>query len=237
MLRQRVGHPDIEMTAPPVDHDRIFATWQTWTRRVVHEIGSIRFHEIVWTQVRDEIVERYPDGDGTFLAHYSRLYADAQLMAIRRVAEDTDGRGTDSLAHLLRAMQANPKVMTRDRWIALEPMFPAGSREIDVGSTYDERYGDANGHVRPDLIARDLDRVEHVVTAVKRRADTAIAHLDRVDAPAALTYADLRATIADVTAIAEPWVYLLLGAIKGQWVPVITTDWQQPLRDGLFLPP
>jgi hypothetical protein len=40
-----------------------------------------------------------------------------------------------------------------------------------------------------------------------------------------------------VTAIAELWVYLLLGAIKGQWVPVIMTDWQQPLRDGLFLQP
>jgi hypothetical protein len=91
-------------------------------------------------------------------------------MAIRRVAEGTDGRDTDSLAHLLRALQANPKVMTRDRWIALEAMFPAGSRDIDVGSTSDERYGDARPRSQRPHRAGDLDRLEQVVTAVKRRA-------------------------------------------------------------------
>jgi len=84
------------VTAPKAERSRIYATWCERLEVIQHQLFLGFFHEKLWEEFRDEIQGRRPAADTTFIVSYTRLYVDAQMMLVRRLA-DTD-EATSSLS-------------------------------------------------------------------------------------------------------------------------------------------
>jgi hypothetical protein len=193
------------MTAPPRDHARLFSEWGAWADVIGGQLWLLRSHEYLWSNVRDALVEHQPERDGTFLAHYCRVYADAQLMTLRRLAEPSNNKRNRSLTNLLRAIKSNPHVLTLDRFRALPVIYPSEpvswfgdvppGQHQNLAAIFNGTYGDGDGNLSVARVDADLATLTDAFAKVATRATHVIAHLDRrgyfSDVKDALTYADL----------------------------------------------
>jgi hypothetical protein len=101
------------ITAPQDDLDRIHAGWVDRMAKIWKELALGFLHQEVWTAFRDEVQQRRPNVDATFLVSYTQLYVAAQLLLIRRLADpDSKSRSLRSLSSFYptqsRCPDANP---------------------------------------------------------------------------------------------------------------------------------
>jgi hypothetical protein len=218
--------------------DETFDRWRDWLTSIERELVRAHFHQLIWTEMRDAILERFPDAHVAFLVSYSRVYAEAQMVAIRRLTDER--KGVASLAALIRDIRRRPQVITRTRFVAQRPSDPEGAaRTFD--RVYTARPGDET--ISRALLDGDLRTLASRVADIKGRVDRTIAHLDqdidktvrsRRDVTNVVTYADIRDVLAFLGDLTNRYQALLTDSTMGDWTPVIEGDWHKPFRASLF---
>jgi hypothetical protein len=238
------------MTASPRQHDRLFADWGEWAQIVAGQIWLLRSNQYFWREFNEGLVENRAGTDGTFPAHYSRLYADAQLMTLRRLGENSGDNTDMSLANLLAAIRRNPRVLTFDRFRNLPVIYPTKPlrwfHDVPVGhhqdsaAVFDGLVGDGQGGLSLDRLDGDADALQTAVARVKARADKVIAHIDRhtylSNVKDATSYADMHEVVDTVADLGDKWVYVLRGGSPLDSHPMFLNDWHEPLREAVFPP-
>src|SRR5689334_22762133 len=79
--------------------DALLGNWRGWLKWIERELVTMHRNQALWDELRDEIVAKRPNADGTWLLHYSTIYAKAQMLAIRKLSSDRRGA---SLGELVR---------------------------------------------------------------------------------------------------------------------------------------
>jgi hypothetical protein len=172
------------VTAPPANHDAVFAAWLELLEKVNRQIHVAMLHRKLWTQVRDAVIARHPDADGTLINSYGDVYWDSQVMAVRRLADQYPDRPV-SLWWLLERIRRNPEVVTRNRYVTVgaeryadEPDSWEYQRVVERHERdFTDRYG-AGAHVdRARIVGWQLE-LKRELRAVDAHADQWIAHRD-----------------------------------------------------------
>jgi hypothetical protein len=226
------------MTAPPTEHDRVFARWLEWLEEARSQVTVMKHHQQLWRTMVEVLQRRAPDESAAFKIHYTRLYVEAQVMGIRRVAD----RHPDamSLRRMLEDIVKQPHVLTRARYIA------STSNDAEwVAADRDRRFSglelDGTDHIDPRHAQADLDLLQTATDRVCRYVDKQVAHIDRqkdgeltnVDP---LTFGLLHETIDTVGTVVQRW-HNILRDTHVMLKPVIQNDWKGPFRRPLFAPP
>jgi hypothetical protein len=98
-----------------VQGDETYRRWGEWydSRRL--DVSRIFIRRSVFTSLGSELDRTRLTGLGFFVDTMRPMYADAQVMAVRRLIETPKHR---SLMQLIRQMQPNASVLTRERSLA-----------------------------------------------------------------------------------------------------------------------
>jgi hypothetical protein len=222
------------MTAPPADHEKILASWCRRLDRIRRQLLMGHLHHSIWTSMRDEIQRLGSEQDLTFLRSYMTMYVEGEVMLVRRVADTQDD--SHSLFTLIDAIQANPGVMTRSRYVkrwaetGLIEGEAAGEREWD--SLFAQQPGDEA--IDPDLLERDKATIKDKLNHLVDWATTTVAHLDPRAPTKVPRYSDIPEALDLLAEITDRYGILLVGSSMSEWTPVVPGDWQEIFRPALF---
>lgn len=173
-----------------------------------------------------------------FSTAVARWYADASVIAVRRLADD-DPRAM-SLLKLLRKMISTPSDFSADYFEELGRQkhahrYPAEMLGFLLDSTY-EPFADASGrNLNIAKIEADCDRLRDAVSQVKEYADRVVAHLDRRGYETPVTWDMLWLAMDTAEDIVKRYVGLFTGAGYSSFAATPQYDWLavfQPLLDG-----
>jgi hypothetical protein len=124
-----------------------FQRWAEHVEMIKQHVWELHHHRAIWREMREVLIAASHE-DTIFLDHYTRLYAERQLIAVRRLV-DLDTR-TVSLARLLTELAEHPASMTRQRHVRLwnTPNEPVETRDrwlLEQANETFDRFADADG--------------------------------------------------------------------------------------------
>lgn len=227
------------VTAPPSAHQKILESWSIWIGRIEDDLIRGHLHQVVWQTMRDEIAARLSsDADASFLVSYSAVYVDGQVLRVRRLA-DTH-KGVRSLVNLLEAMRANPRVMTRERYVArflvaIDWEDPTPGAEM-AAREWDDLFGGGPNpnEVDPLRIDEDRDAILNELATLTSWATQTVAHLDPLQPEQVPMYKDIPDALELLSDITTRYSVLLKGSSVTDWTPTMQGDWQAVFRPALF---
>ena len=222
------------MTAPSKDQDALFQGWQGRIEDLLeNEIHLLNYHQDLFTQVRDDAVQRYPEPSFAWVVHYAHLYAHRQAVALRRVCEKQSE--VRSLYSLIDSIKRNIEVLSVHRYeaMALERDLPQTLR-FNLDSS-------GKGHIDPEEVEQSLKALKETSSRTKEFVDTTIAHRDPggdgllARGERSLTYAEIHEGIEIVSSEAVKW-HLYLNGVHAIPKPIVPRTWKWILMDGFFHP-
>ena len=223
------------MTAPSKDQDPLFQGWQNRIQDLLdNEIYLLNYHQDLFTQVRDDAVQRYPGRSFAWVVHYAHLYAHRQAVALRRVCEKQSK--VRSLYSLIDSIKGTIEVLSVHRY---EAMAPEGDLPQTVPFNLDSS---GKGHIDPEEVEQSLNALKETSSRVKEFVDTTIAHRDPggdgllARGEQSLTYAEIHESIEIVSSEAVRW-HLYLNDVHAIPKPIAPSTWKWILMDGFFHPP
>jgi len=227
------------VSVPPADlaalRDRLLASLAA----INGEVKRCYLHRKIYTEFRDEIVERHPQADGTFLNSYAAVYGRAQVMAIRRLADKGTGKQRpESLWWIIERLKKNPQLANKASLVAaVRATHPDAEKCPRFQHQLQLQYGDEE--VVPDETLADMQgRLRSTVREVVAFADKHVAHRDPRGSVHAVTYGEIHAALDTVTAILNEVNVLLRSVHVEHGLLGIEGDWRAVFRPGLFpLPP
>lgn len=225
------------MTAPAADLPDLKANILASVAAINQEVTHAYLHRKVYTEVRDEIIARHPQADGTFLNSYSAVYARAQIMAIRRITDKSEKTG--SLWQVIQRLRKNPKLASRSAVIeAVREQHPDDEQLLkEVDHYFTAQYGD--GEVAADKILAEMQtRLRSTVAKVIQFADRSVAHRDPCGTVRPVTYKEIHDGLDHVAGILNEVNMLLRFTHNAHQLLMIQGDWRKVFRPGLFpMPP
>ena len=188
--------------------------WRSWLKSIERELVTVHAIKRSGSSLRGEIVAKRPNADGTWLVHYSTIYAKTQMVAIRKLSMN---RPRTSLGQLVRGLHDRPDVLTRARYERMHDEHSESVRE-----SFD-RYADPADpdrvdhrqlHEHYESLSPGLDtiieRVNRTIAhADKQLAQRAVRSVSEVDADASLptvTYGDIRTAIDTLATVANHYL-------------------------------
>lgn len=204
--------------------------------RCQHEITVGYVNRQLFETLRDEIVARRPESDGTWLNSYQAMYAQSQVMLVRRLA-DSHRDKPDSIWWIVERIRRTPALASRGALI--ESIVQGRADDVDpfilnrVHRGFDRIAGP--GDVPSDEAMTELQqRLRSSAKSVVAYADRHIAHLDPRGAQHTLTFGELHQALDQVAAIANDVSLLLTSSTTGFELVVIEPGWTECFRPGLF---
>jgi hypothetical protein len=161
--------------------------------------------------------------------HYTKLYVDGQMMAVRRVIRGPNVAGQVSLTRLLHAIERQPEAVTADFVVAVAKTVNPDPTWLDlVRSGFERDWGNGTGSLDPTIPRSDRAALLKAAEVVLAWADRTVAHIDTVQ-PTPPTFVELDQTIDHSTELLTGTHYSMSVIIPG--------DWQEPLMRPIFEPP
>jgi hypothetical protein len=223
------------MEYPAGDAAATVEAWRAQLGRVGHELAMAHLHQIIWTEMRDEIQARRPNADGMFLASYSQCYVRSQMMVVRALVDTK--RRPESLANLIKRIQNRRDVTTRS-WYENDRAATAVDSWVlaDAIAYWDRVYADPADPelLNPLRLRDDLGRLHRELHLLTTWANKTIAHLDPDTPTRVPTLHELRDGLAALTEVFGTYERLLTGAVTAWDLLTIDGDWHGPFRPSLF---
>lgn len=220
----------------------MYEKWCGWLTQVETHVLDLHHHRQLWQEIKDAILKKTGDTSDIFLTHYTRLYVDGQVMAVRRlVSHSPTDKKSISLGRLIADVQSHPTVMSRDRYVSLHksPSDDAWVRadwERMARETYDDEWGDGQGNIDAQKLQADLDRLDELSGKVRAFANRMVAHIDRRGLKRLPTFKDLNDAIDVIGEMFKRYALLLTASSWASVTPTIQEDWRATFRSPLFEP-
>jgi hypothetical protein len=221
------------VTTPDERHAELVAHFT----RLQNQVWDMHTRKEVFEALDDEMVRRRPAESAYFIEMFRALYADAQVMLVRRLVDQ--GRRTDSFVRLLIGMKkAAPTVLTRARYFALYGLKPDDTSHWARRADEDfDRWTDSpsDPHVSKGYLQRLHDDVVRDGQIVKDYVDSQVAHRSQMPS-SAITWGDLNRAIG---ALSGDYTRagVLLTASHHDPEPAIQDNWRKAFMPVLFTPP
>jgi hypothetical protein len=195
----------------------------------------VHLHRTLWKETIKELDRVASPDRGTWRAHYARLYVDAQVMSVRRVAVGTN-KGEHSLRQVLRTLRRGAGGIEikqlNDIAVASATVPPGHPSMLQALARLQSEWGDGRGYLSEKVIDDDLGRMTSEVGKVTRWADKAVAHIDPVR-PTPPSFGNLDAAIDTVAAMYRRYGLLLTGSDQAIDALLLPLGWHKGLS-GLF---
>lgn len=228
------------MGAPSSAHQQVIAKWTRWLDEIRVHVLNLHHHRELWSRIRHAIETEAADTPDVFLAHYTQLYVDGQVMAVRRVVDPTDKQSV-SLGRLLADIVNQHTVLTRERYVAMhedgdDREWARKDRKRRAVEVFNEYWGDGTDALDPAKVAADLEELKVLSREVRSFATKTVAHIDRRGVNALPTFDNLDTAIEVVADTFKRYALLLTASSWVDLVPVIQNDWRATFRRPLFPP-
>lgn len=205
--------------------------WNGWLERVNDELLVLHMNRDVWRKTIEmmQATDAVRDTGGFFADWITRLYVDAQVMRIRRQAEDS--KGVVSLGRLMSSIRKQPEILTRERHVALyldkypdDPVMKmVAIEEFNSLWDHDASYAD------PERVAADIEKLRAMIDPVKEFANKHVAHLDHTPVGQTPTFDELDQAVNTLGELFERY-HLAVTGVAGSTTPTIINDWMAPFQ-------
>jgi hypothetical protein len=213
------------------DPDDRHAAWCEVFKELSGDVQRLHVRSQVYERIDEAIVAQRKEGSALVVEVVLRpMYAEAQAMAVRRLADA--GRRHRSLLRLLNDMAQRPTVLSRRQYVAhfQRPNDP------DFLTHGDDEFDRLAGHGAKHFPKRKLVELSQeliaVATVVKTYVDEQIAHAAS-GSTATLTFGQLKDAIHKVSGIYQQ-IGVVLNATHYEYEPVIQVPWEGVFSEGLF---
>lgn len=204
--------------------------------RIRESLVWVHLHRTLFRPTLAEIDKVEHPHRGTWRAHYARLYVDAQLMSIRRIATGTN-HDEGSLLKVLQILRKNASTITIDRLhdlaVAAAGVDPGHPTVALERVRMEQDWGDGSGHLAVAVVAADIQTLRRQTNAVVTWATKTIAHID-VKVPAPPTFGELDAAIDAVSDVFRRYGLLLTANDYTFDHTIVLPTWETGLK-GLFV--
>lgn len=209
--------------------DETYRLWGEWYDSRRQDVFRIFVRRSVFMCLDTELVRTNRPGSGFFTNTMRPLYADAQAMAVRRL---TEVPRRPSLMQLIRQMQTNASILTRERYLSTVSARLGDELDIEFANANFSRIAGGEVDVVPKAaivaIGADLSKACENVVAY---ANQAVAHLTETESN--LTFGGLDNAIEGVGDAYSRIGVLLEGSYNFP-DPVVSPEWQVAFHEGLF---
>ncbi|MEP0872513.1 hypothetical protein NDA01_22100 [Trichocoleus desertorum AS-A10] len=194
--------------------------WNRWVQILREQITRLVQSNYIYAETRKIVVENSAiNNSNLFYDWLTRNYVDATFMGIRRQLDDHSD--CISLIKLLRDLQINSTLLTREKHLALysKDMHTLGHNAFDILAGKDL-------NVFPEkTLEIDLRQLEKIKALHKEFIDRRIAHYEKVSEVQSLsTFQDLDDAISILENIFQKY-FLLLTASSTKLLPIPQYDW------------
>ena len=222
------------MAAPPSQIPELRRDALNRLDGIVHELTIAMLNRQIFQAVRDELATRRPTTDATFINSYSGVYARAQVMVVRRLADDHHDE-PDSLWWLIQRIKRNPGIASRQ--LLIERVRSERRDEIWLDDAlrheYARMWGTGDVPNEAQLTALQTTITDELAKVLDY-ADKNVAHRDPRGPMFTLTYSDLHAALDRLAEL----VNLVCVMLKSEHTMyddiIIEGDWHECFRPGLF---
>lgn len=212
-------------------HDERYERWVERLDRITSEVYNAHLYRLLWRELGD-IVRVADLPPSVIFDSWGVWYATTQSSSIRRQVDR--GRGVVSLYRLLSEVAQHPRVVSRERHVALWTRDNRpGDFDAPANENYD-RFSDARERdvMNVAFVRTDIDSLAGVGTVIERYVDEAIAHTADRTTQTVPTYDELNAAIDTVADLVSKYASLLKAEILPQFEPAIQYDWKAPFRQA-----
>jgi hypothetical protein len=218
--------------------DERLARWHEWDQVIRRDLIDVFHHRDLWQTTTKAIQRVAPDSPGTWIRHYATLYAQGQMVAIRRVVRGRNS-GSVSLFRLLREIADHPAVISVDRHLQTATGADEDFRGV-LRARYQDTWGDSAGvAVDPKKVRQAINALGQRLTVVFTRVDKQIAHIEEEEREevatkrTTFTFDELDQALRAVGEEYQHWADLL-NCVHYELTPVVQTDWQATFAKPLF---
>lgn len=208
------------------------AKWRSWIEKDIRsDVVGMHFKRMIWREVQEMVAANPEVGDvpSAFWDFYGENYAAAQAIAVRRQA-DRDAR-TCSLARLIKEMQDNAELLTRDYYVGLLGERTDSDLLVKRANSDFDRLAGSGDHLDPEIPARDFEVLQNDAHRLRIYVNEHVAHdMAEPTLPEMPTYADLHAAIDSVGEIFKKYAVTLTGGWWATLEPAIQGDWKAIFR-------
>lgn len=187
------------------DRERI-QRWLLWVKVLESNLSTAFTNQMLWRDTLELISRAWPEGYlPVWPNHYATLYADGQIMAIRRIWRHQSG--SISLSHLLDQMGHYSHLLSFECYKAL---VCADAEERPL-LQYERLWGNGQGNLDVDKVAACTESLGAVLEPVLKRGDRRIAHLDARAEDGILTFQEVSKALEELGKAFNYWTPLLTG--------------------------
>jgi AbiU2 len=208
------------------------AKWRSWIEKDIRsDVVGMHFKRMIWREVQEMVAANPEVGEvpSAFWDFYGENYAAAQAIAVRRQA-DRDAR-TCSLARLIKEMQADAELLTRDYYVGLLDERTDSDLLVKRANSDFDRLAGSGDHLDPEIPARDFEVLQNDAHRLRIYVNEHVAHdMAEPTLPEMPTYADLHAAIDSVGEIFKKYAVTLTGGWWATLEPAIQGDWKAIFR-------
>jgi AbiU2 len=208
------------------------AKWRSWIEKDIRsDVVGMHFKRMIWREVQEMVAANPEVGEvpSAFWDFYGENYAAAQAIAVRRQA-DRDAR-TCSLARLIKEMQADAELLTRDYYVGLLDERTDSDLLVKRANSDFDRLAGSGDHLDPEIPARDFEVLQNDAHRLRIYVNEHVAHdMAEPTLPEMPTYADLHAAIDSVGEIFKKYAVTLTGGWWATLEPAIQGDWRAIFR-------
>lgn len=230
---------------PGVEIDALLVEWEgTWLTSLRQQVYDLHHRR----QLHDDFMamldaQDHPDTD-IFSDAFHRMYIEAQVMGIRRQADD-DPR-TLSLRRLIGQLEAHRRQFTRAwyvaRWLGERDTDASDERErlearfhLEAANDAFDKFTDKPGapHLGGRRLQADRQQLLDVTQDVVRYASATVAHAERDPDSVTVTYADFHRAVDHLGEMLRRYYLLINQGGLATATPTIQGDWKGPFRKPL----
>lgn len=210
-----------------MNDDARFEKWNNWLTKIYNDVQGLLINRYVFREVQ-RIIRSNPQiqRQSAFYEWMKNVYNAAVVIGIRRQL-DTD-KNSISFVRLFQEILKNPKILSRERYIALY----AGSRLPNsyVQRGFNKFSGAGQPHVNPDRIKADLSTLTQTAAEIRKYANKRIAHFDRSRFRNLPTDAEVDEALDYLEDLLKKYMALFRAEIYHRIVPTWQYDWKQIFR-------
>jgi hypothetical protein len=223
---------------PPYEPGEVVELVRDSFDQLRRDIVELVANRQMWKEVTDAINSRAADTPATWRNHYSRMYAVAQMVAIRRLAR---GRSSEvSFVGILRTLADHPTAITEEFIRCEGKAQGADPGLIERGvEAFRREWAGSTGYLDPCIPRRDVNELMRVARPVMDWVDEVEAHRlpPSETGPPAPLFGDIHAAIDKLIEIFQRYYVLLTGTYVAWGGLVIDPDWVRTFDRPLFDPP
>jgi len=204
--------------------DKTFNKWTKWLDIIHKEITSLSTNRHIFWEVQEIIKSNKKiQKPSSFYEFLGSAYASLAVMCIRRQVKID--KQSISFARLLEQISNNPRVISRQRYVAL---YGIDSMMKETGERDFNKFADKSGkHINSAIVLADLDQLRTKASKCEKFADMRVAHFDKRALKNPPTFKDVDDCIDLLEGLLKKYTLIFRATSLTSILPTWQYDWKE----------